>query len=185
MSSNKSFSGETSDRYARAIFELAKENSELDSIENSLRIFLTFYDTNIELQNFIQDPTQSLMSQNNVMNKIVEIMKSSKILNNFFLVLIEKRRLFFIRKIIISFLKLSTIKKGKLTAELISSKDLSDLELKNIGSELSKSLGSEITFNYKIDRELIGGFKMQVGSLMIDTSIKNKLKKYEQIMMEN
>ena len=46
-------------------------------------------------------------------------------------------------------------------------------------------MGSEINFNYKVDQELIGGFKMQVGSLMIDTSIKNKLQKYEQIMLEN
>lgn len=185
MSTNKSFSGETSGRYARAIFELAKENSELDSIENNLRIFLTIYNSNIELQNFIQDPTQSLVNQNNAMNKISEIMKFSKILKNFFLVLIEKRRLFFIKKIIMSFLKLLTVKRGKLTAELISSKALSDLELKKISSELSEALGSEITFNYKTDKGLIGGFKMQVGSLMIDTSIKNKLKKYEQIMLES
>ena len=184
MSTNKSFSGETSDRYARAIFELAKENSELDSIENNLRIFLTIYNSNIELQNFIQDPTQSLVNQNNAMNKISEIMKFSKILKNFFLILIEKRR-FFIKKIIMRLIKLLTVKRGKLTAELISSKALSDLELKKISSELSEALGSEITFNYKTDKGLIGGFKMQVGSLMIDTSIKNKLKKYEQIMMEN
>ena len=45
-------------------------------------------------------------------------------------------------------------------------------------------MGSEINFNYKVDQELIGGFKMQVGSLMIDTSIKNQLKKYEQVMLE-
>ena len=83
-----------------------------------------------------------------------------------------------------SFLKLLTVKRGKLTAELISSKALSDLELKKISSELSEALGSEITFNYKTDKGLIGGFKMQVGSLMIDTSIKNKLQKYEQIMLE-
>jgi F-type H+-transporting ATPase subunit delta len=41
-----------------------------------------------------------------------------------------------------------------------------------------------VAFNYKVDETLIGGLKMQIGSLMIDTSIKNKLKKYEQIMLE-
>ena len=33
--------------------------------------------------------------------------------------------------------------------------------------------------------DLIGGLKLQLGSYMIDTSIRNKLKKYEQAMLEN
>ena len=185
MSATKSFSGETSDRYARAIFELAKENSELDAVEKKLLIFMSVYDSNIELKNFIQDPTQTLVSQNNVINKLADIMSFSITLKNFFLILVKNRRLFFIKKIIMSFLKISTMKRGKITAELISSKDLSPEEFKAISSELSKSIGSEIKFNFKTDKELIGGFKIQLGSLMIDTSIKNRLKKYEQIMVEN
>ncbi len=39
-------------------------------------------------------------------------------------------------------------------------------------------------FDYKVDKSLIGGFKIQVGSLLIDTSIKNKLKKINQLMTE-
>ena len=46
-------------------------------------------------------------------------------------------------------------------------------------------MGSTIKFNYKVDSDLIGGFKLQLGSFMIDTSIKNKLKKYEKKMLEN
>ena len=45
-------------------------------------------------------------------------------------------------------------------------------------------MGSIIKFDYKIDKDLIGGLKLQLGSFMIDTSVKNKLKKYEQIMLE-
>ena len=72
----------------------------------------------------------------------------------------------------------------KLKAQLISSKSLSDEELKNLNLEISKLLGNEISFDYKVDEDLIGGLKMQIGSLMIDTSLKNKLKKYKQIMLE-
>ena len=45
-------------------------------------------------------------------------------------------------------------------------------------------MGAPIAFDYKVDESLIGGLKMQIGSLMIDTSIKNKLKKYKQTMLE-
>ena len=47
------------------------------------------------------------------------------------------------------------------------------------------SMKSIIKLDYKVDKDLIGGLKLQLGSFMIDTSIKNKLKKYEQAMLEN
>ena len=185
MSSNKSFSSETAVRYARAIFELAQENSELDSIEKKFKDLLLVYNSNKELENFVRNPTKSFENQIEVMNKISELMQFSKLLKDFLSILVTKRRIFFLKKIIASFLKLSSEKRGELTAQLISSKNLTAEELKNISDELSKVVGSEINFDYKVDQNLIGGFKMQIGSLMIDTSIKNKLSKYKQIMLEN
>ena len=76
-------------------------------------------------------------------------------------------------------------KRGEIKASLISSKELSQTELNEISTDLSKSMGSILKFDYKVDKELIGGLKLQLGSIMIDTSIKNKLKKYEQAMLEN
>jgi F-type H+-transporting ATPase subunit delta len=99
--------------------------------------------------------------------------------------LIEKRRIFFVEKIIDSFLKLCAQKRGEVKASLISSKELSETELENISKELSSSTSSTIKFNYKVDKELIGGLKLQLGSFMIDTSIKNKLNKYKQKMLES
>ena len=66
---------------------------------------------------------------------------------------------------------------------MISSKNLTTDELKSLNSEISKVLGAVIALDFKVDENLIGGLKIQIGSLMVDTSIKNKLKKYEQIML--
>ena len=112
-------------------------------------------------------------------------MKFPKNLSNFLSLLVFKRRIFFLEKIIHSFIKLISKERGELTASLISSKDLTNQELSDISSELSNSIGSTISFDYKVDKNLIGGLKIQLGSLMIDSSIKNKLRKYKQIMLEN
>ena len=111
-------------------------------------------------------------------------MNLSKIIKNFLGVLIIKRRIFFIKKIFINFLSLASKKRGELKASLISSKNLTSEELENLSKDLSKTVGAPIAFDYEVDENLIGGLKMQIGSLMIDTSIKNKLKKYEQTMLE-
>ena len=111
-------------------------------------------------------------------------MNLTKIVKNFLSILVIKRRLFFLNLILKNFLLLTSKKRGELKATLISSKNLTNIEIKNLNLEISQVLGAAIDFDYKVDEDLIGGLKLQLGSLMIDTSIKNKLKKYEQIMLE-
>ena len=185
MSTNKSFSTETSERYSRALFEVSQDSDDLDKVENDIKNFKLIYDKNSELRNFIKDPSQIINEQNKLVNLISDKLKLSKNVQKFLLLLIEKRRIFFVNKIIESFLRLCSQKRGEIKASLISSKELSQTELKDISTDLSKSMGSTLKFDYKVDEELIGGFKLQLGSIMIDTSIRNKLKKYEQAMLEN
>ena len=59
MSTNKSFSSETSERYSRALFEVASESKELDKVENDVRNFQSLFNSSSEIKNFIQNPTQS------------------------------------------------------------------------------------------------------------------------------
>ena len=184
MSSNKSFSTETSERYSRALFEVAKESGELEKIETDIKNFQLTLNTSLELQNFTQNPTKSINIQNSVIDLISKKLDFSKNTNNFLLLLVKKRRIFFVKKITDAFLKLCSKNRGEIKASLISSKELSSNELINISKELSLSMGSTIKFDYKVDQALIGGLKLQLGSFMIDTSIKNKLKKYEQLMLE-
>ena len=184
MSTNKSFSNETSERYSRALFEIAIESNELNKVENDVKNFYSLFNSSLDFKNFIQNPTQSFVNQIKVVNLISEKYNFSKTLKNFLLLLIEKRRIFFVKKISENFEKLCSLKRGEINASLVSSKELSQQELKEVSKDLSKSIGSTLVFDFKVDKELIGGLKLQVGSIMIDTSIRNKLKKYEQVMLE-
>ena len=185
MSTNKSFSTETSERYSRALFEVSRDSDDLNKVENDIKNFKLIYDKNLEVRNFIKDPSQIITEQNKLVNLISDKFNFSENLKKFLLLLIEKRRIFFVNKIIESFLRLCSQKRGEIKASLISSKELSQTELNDISTDLSKSMGPTLKFDYKVDKELIGGLKLQLGSIMIDTSIRNKLKKYEQAMLKN
>ena len=166
------------------MYELANENSELEVREKNVNELLTIYSTSKELKNFIKNPTQSQSIQLEILNKISIQMNLSKIIQNFLGVLVTKRRIFFIKKIFLSFLSLASKQRGELKASLVSSKNLTSEELEILSKDLSKTMRAPIALDYEVDENLIGGLKMQIGSLMIDTSIKNKLKKYEQTMLE-
>tara|TARA_B100000941_G_C28427716_1_gene512429 strand:+ start:438 stop:995 length:558 start_codon:yes stop_codon:yes gene_type:complete len=184
MSTIKSFSTETSERYSRALFEVAKETNELEKVETDMKQFQFLYDSSTDIKNFIKDPTLSINYQIDVINFLSEKLEFTKNFKNFFLLLIKKRRIFFVKKISEAFLRLCLKKRGEIKASLISSKELSQSELNRIGKDFSQTMGSILKFDYKVDKELIGGLKLQLGSFMIDTSIKNKLKKYEQKLLE-
>ena len=181
----KSFSTETSERYASALFQLAAEDKNLNIVEQNVLNFQKIYSNNPDLRNFIKNPTNSDDEQIGLVEALSKKLNLTKIFKNFLLLLIKKRRMFFIEKILMSFNKLATKEKGEINASLISSKELSKQEIEKISKELSIDRGSSIKFSFEVDKSLIGGFKVQIGSLMIDTSIKNKLKKFKQIMMEN
>ena len=78
MSTNKSFSTETSERYSRALFEVANESNELDKTENDIRNFQSLFNSSSEIKNFIQNPTQSKNTQNSVILLITEKLDFSK-----------------------------------------------------------------------------------------------------------
>ena len=101
---------------------------------------------------------------------------SVKFFSKFLSFLAFKRRFFFLEKILKSFLKICAEKRGEILAKLNSSKELSISEVENIQKELSDHFTTKVKLEYKYDPSLIGGLIIQVGSIMIDTSIKNRLK---------
>ncbi len=185
MSGTKTFSNETAERYALALFEVSNESSDLDAIEQKAKQLLKIYNENPEFKNFIKNPTNHIEIQKKVFKEITNILNLNINFSNFLSLLIEKRRIFFFDKIIKKFLNLCSKKKGKISALLTSSKKLSQEEIDDINKQISDTIKSKVELTFKVNPDLISGIKLQVGSLLIDTSVKNKLKKFKQLMIEN
>ena len=113
-----------------------------------------------------------------------EKFKINNLLTKFLSFLISKRRFFYLDKILKNFIETCSKKRGEIKAELTAAKELTEKEINNIKEELTKNFSSKKKLNYKYDPSLIGGLIVQVGSTMVDTSIKNKLQKITNRMIE-
>ena len=133
---------------------------------------------------YIKNPTNSKDDQLNALRKISEQYKLNDLLTKFLSFLVSKRRFFYVDNILKSFVETCSAKRGELKAELTSAKDLTEDEVNSIKEELTENFSSKIKLNYKYDKSLIGGLIVQVGSTMVDTSIKNKLQQIENRMIE-
>ena len=184
MSKNTGFSITSADRYSLALYELSIEGNVLNEIENQSLSVLNLIDQNKDFSNLIKDPT---ITQDNLINVVKIISENNKfetLFKNFLSFLIKKRRFFFLERILKSFIEICSKKRGELKAELKSAKELSNDEIIKITEELNKNFGSKIKLNYKYDKSLIGGLVLQVGSTMVDASIKNRLQQIENRMIE-
>ena len=184
LSKDTGFSISSAERYSLALFELSEENNLLSQIEEQSLSVLNLINQSKDFFNLIKDPTTSQEDLSKVINKIAASNKFDNLFKNFLNFLIQKRRFFFIERILKSFIEICSKKRGELIAELKSAKKLSSDEIKKITDELSTNFSSKIKLNYKYDESLIGGLVVQVGSTMVDSSIKNKLQQIENRMIE-
>ena len=184
MGKNLEFSITSAERYSLALYELSEENNLLSQIEDQSTSMLNLINQSEDFSNLIKDPTIDQEDLSKVVNKVSEYFKFETLLKNFLNFLIQKKRFFFIERIFKSFIEICSKKRGELKAELKSAKELSSDEISKITEELTKNFSSKIKLNYKYDESLIGGLVVQVGSIMVDTSIKNKLQQIENRMIE-
>jgi len=184
LSKNKGFSDTSANRYSLALYELASESNLLIKIEENSEAILKLISSSKDFSNLIKDPTVSSDILNQVIEKISYNFSLEVLFKNFLSFLISKRRFFYVQQILKSFNEICSEKRGELKAEIRSAKNLTQDEINKITQELSNNFKSEIKLNYTHDQSLIGGLVVQIGSTMIDTSIKKKLQQLETRMIE-
>ena len=184
MSSKSNFSNSTSKSYALALYQLSKENAELDKVEEEVKSLNQLLKDSSDFNELILNPTVAKEDKKNVLLAIAEKNNFSNILKKFLSFISIKNRLFFLNKICDTFLNLISSNKGELKAKIVSSNKLTEEEKKMIQKELSENFKSSLNINYEYNPDLIAGLTIQIGSTMIDTSIRSKLKKLEKSMVE-
>ena len=179
MSKNKNFSDTAASRYSLALYELAEENKHVEEIEDQSLALIKLIDESKDFESMVRNPTNKKEDQINIINKISKNYNFNIFLKKFLCFLVEKRRLFFLQNILENFVDICSQKRGEVKARLVVAKQLNGDEVNKIKDELSKDFTNKVKLDYKYDPSLIGGLIIQVGSLMIDTSIKSKLKQLE------
>ena len=184
MSDKNRFSDSSAKSYSQALYELAFEEKNLNDVEKNVISLLKLISQSEDFNSLIKDPTNKQENQLNVINIIFEKFNLNNLLKKFLNFLVIKRRFFYVEKILKDFIMICSKSRGEISAKLTVAKELSENQINKIKNDLSQDFGSDVKLNYNYDPGLIGGLIMQIESVMIDTSIKNKLQKIENKMIE-
>ena len=184
MSDKNRFSDSSAKSYSQALYELAFEEKNLNDVEKNVISLLKLISQSEDFNSLIKDPTNKQENQLNVINIIFEKFNLNNLLKKFLNFLVIKRRFFYVEKILKDFIMICSKNRGEISAKLTVAKELNENQINKIKHDLSQNFGSDVKLNYNYDPGLIGWLIMQIESVMIDTSIKNKLQKIENKMIE-
>ncbi|MBI3678641.1 MAG: F0F1 ATP synthase subunit delta [Proteobacteria bacterium] len=162
-------------RYARAVFELAQEEKAVDALDRDFATLKTLIGENPDLTRLVRAPVFNSDEQAKGMNAILHRMEAAPLTRRFVLLLTSKRRLFILSDVIRVFEQLVAKLRGEVRAQVTSTRALNDAEVAELKQILKSKLGREARLDAKVDPSLLGGLVVQVGSRMIDSSLRTKL----------
>ncbi|WP_177176717.1 F0F1 ATP synthase subunit delta [Faunimonas pinastri] len=171
---NSSVSG-VAERYASALFDLAREQSALDSVEADLKSFRTMLADSADLRRLIESPTFLPREQEKAIGAIADRAGITGLTGNFVRLVAHNRRLFTLPGIIAAFEVLMADARGEVTAKVTSAHPLSAEQQESLRAILSQKLGKKIAFDLSVNPAILGGLVVKVGSRMIDSSLRSKL----------
>jgi F-type H+-transporting ATPase subunit delta len=166
-----------SERYGSALYDLASEKKCIDSILNDFEVAEKVLKESSELRQVIRSPLVNSDEKLNILLKIFSQSNLHDLTTTFLKVLSDNKRISNLISIILQFKKINSEKRGDITADITSADELSEDEKNNITNQLKNSLGQKLSLNFDVDKNIIGGLIVRVGSKMIDTSILNKINK--------
>jgi len=161
--------------YAEALFEVAKEKGKLDSIGDELAQFADALEANRELQVFFFSPYFSSAEKIDGLKRAVSGAEPE--LLNFLELLIEKHRMTEVFRIRREFAELWKREKRRIDVTVTSAAELDPAVVERIGEEIGRQTGQQVDLASRVDEEILGGIVLQVGNMVLDASIRNRLEK--------
>jgi F-type H+-transporting ATPase subunit delta len=161
--------------YANALFEVAKEKGKLDEIRDQLGQFAEAVDGDRDLQVFFFSPYFSSAEKKAGVRRA--IVGADPEFLNFLDLVIDKQRMPEIFRIRRQLEELWKHENRRIDVTVTSAVELDPAVVAKIGEEIERQTGQEVDLASRVDSEILGGVVLQVGNMVLDASIRNRLEK--------
>lgn len=161
--------------YAKALFEAAKDKGSLDRVHEELGQFADALADSQDLQVFLFSPYFSSQEKQDGLRRAVT--GASDELVNFLDLLAEKHRLPVLMRIRREFEELWERENRRIAVTVTSAVELDPAVVGRVGEEIERQTGQTVELSSKVDAEILGGIVLQVGNMVLDASIRNRLEK--------
>ena len=161
--------------YADALFEVARDKDELDSIHDQLGEFTDAINESQDMRVFFFSPYFSSAEKRDGIAKAIS--GANEELVNFLELLAEKHRMPAIFRIRERFDELWAEANRRLEVTLTSAVELDRSIVEKVGEEVERQTDRKIDLVNEVDPEILGGLVLQVGNMVLDASLHSRLER--------
>lgn len=184
MSEPASISSGIAQRYATAVFDLAKEGKTLKALEGDIATLESAVAESADLRAMMNSPVYSREQQGKAITALAAKMNLSPAMRGALGLMAQNRRLFAVPALLARLRQMIAEEKGEITADVVSATVLTGAQADALAATIKDRIGKKVNLNVAVDESLIGGLIVKVGSKMIDTSIRSKLAALQNSMKE-
>jgi F-type H+-transporting ATPase subunit delta len=161
--------------YTEALFDVARDKDKLDQIHDQLGEVADAIAENRDLQVFLFSPYFASSEKRDGIARVIS--GADPELVNFLELLAEKHRMPVIFRIRRRFDEMWAKEKRRLEVRLTSAVELPSNVVNQVGKEIEKQTGQTIELESDVDEAILGGLVLQVGNMVLDASVRNKLER--------
>src|SRR5262249_2650579 len=155
-------------RYARALWDLASQESKLDAVAQELQRFERLLADEPELRNVLLLPWTKAATKRAIVVSVSERLGLSPLARNFLAPVAQRRRIALRAEIRAAYDALVNEAAGRVRARVRSAAPLGEAQRGAIRERLGRRLGKTVLLDTAVDPALLGGFVAEVGSRLLD-----------------
>lgn len=163
--------------YAQALMSLAKSNNLADQFGEEAKSLLAALEESEELRNFLANPLIKPDQKKAVINQAIGE-QVHPFMKSFLLLLVDRRRIVSLEGILKQYLELLRQLNQTVLAEVTSAVELTEEQKQAVRDRVIGMTGArQVDLETRIDRDLIGGVIIRVGSQVVDASLRGQLRR--------
>ncbi len=159
--------------YAEALFEAARDRGRLDAVREQLGQLADALAESRDMQMFFFSPYFSSPEKRDGIGLV--LVGAEPELVNFLEVLLEKHRMPAIYRIRRHIDELWAKENRRLAVTLTSAVELDPSVSDEVGRAVERQTGQTVELTSQVDEDILGGLVLQVGNMVLDASIRNRL----------
>ena len=171
-------------RYAQAFLDVVTAAGlDTGAIDRQLNDFLGTWDGSAELRDLFANPAVAAVQKVAILDKLNTKLQLQKELRNLLAVLINNDRIGQVHEVVAAYRTALQQRLGIRQAEIVTARELSEPERAALLDSVGKLAGAKVEASFKLDKTILGGTVVRIGSTVFDGSVRGRLERLKETLI--